>query len=63
MNAQIAIDPEISRNTELSYLVNHLDLEVLDGGYAMLDSRWAAQVGSRARELAAMMQSGSWQKI
>lgn len=28
----------------------------------MLDSRWAAQVGGRARELAAMMQSGIWQK-
>lgn len=41
MNAQSAIDPDISRNAELSYLVNHLDLEVLDSGYAMLDSRWA----------------------
>jgi lysozyme len=26
----------------------------------MLDSRWAAQVGTRARELAAMMKSGKW---
>ena len=26
----------------------------------MLDSRWAGQVGSRARELAAMMKSGKW---
>jgi lysozyme len=26
----------------------------------MLDSRWAEQVGSRARELAAMMKSGKW---
>lgn len=41
MNAQSAIDPEISRNPSLAYLVGHLDLEVLDSGYAMLDSRWA----------------------
>ena len=35
------------------------------GGYArasreMLDSRWAGQVGPRARELAAQMESGTW---
>ena len=41
MNQQSALDPEISRNPSLAYLVGHLDLEVLDSGYAMLDSRWA----------------------
>ena len=37
--------------------------EFSEAAREMLDSRWAAQVGGRARELAAMMQSGSWKKI
>lgn len=40
MIPQPSIELEIERNAALSYLVNHLELEVLDGGYAMLDRRW-----------------------
>ena len=40
MKEEHPIELEIERNEELSYLVSHLELEVLDGGYAMLDRRW-----------------------
>ena len=39
MNAA-TVDREITRNAPLAYLLNHLELEVLDGGYAVLDRTW-----------------------
>jgi lysozyme len=33
-----------------------------DAAYHFLDSRWATQVGSRAKEVTAMIHTGMWQK-
>ena len=33
-----------------------------DAAYHFLDSRWATQVGSRAKEVTAMIHTGKWQK-
>lgn len=36
-----AADPyDISRNNVLSYLFNHMEIELLDSGYALLDTSW-----------------------